>query len=140
MNQIYKAWELARKVHKKQTRFDGSPYINHIEGVVEILNDMGVDDEATLIAAILHDAIEDGESWVTDEIFKVFGNEIGYLVKSLTLKQNTNYDTYIHSILADKRLILIKIADNLYNLSDMPTNRMKLKYKKSLAMLIGKLK
>ncbi len=137
MDKIQRAWDLARKVHKDQKRFDKTPYITHPEGVVEILKEMGVTDENTIITAILHDTIEDGESWVTDTIFKDFGKEIGYLVKLLSLKPGQSYDNYVVGIQADKRALVIKIADSLHNVTDKPTNNMKMKYRKSLAKSIG---
>ena len=134
---LEQAWELANRVHKEHKRFNGSPYMNHITGVVDILKKFGITDEKMIIAAILHDTIEDGESWVTSEIFKTFGNEIGYLVKTLSKKPGQSYEEFIQPILSDRRTIIIKIADSLHNVTDNPTSGMRRKYRESLSELIG---
>lgn len=134
---LEQAWALANRVHKEHERFNGKPYMTHIEGVVDILKAFGITDEKMIVAAILHDTIEDGESWVTGEIFKTFGNEIGYLVKTLSIKKNQTYEEYMQCILADKRTIIIKIADSLHNVTDNPTTSMKRKYREGLSELIG---
>ena len=136
---LKQAWELANRVHKEHKRFDGSTYMDHITGVVDILKKFGITDENMLIAAILHDTIEDGESWVTSEIFKTFGNEIGYLVKTLSKQKGQHYREFIQPILSDRRTIIIKIADNVYNVTDNPTSGMRRKYRESLSELIGAL-
>lgn len=136
---LEQAWKLANRVHKEHKRFNGKPYMTHIEGVVDILKAFGITDEKMLIAAILHDTVEDGESWVTGEIFKIFGNEIGYLVKTLSIKQDQSYEEFMQHIIADKRTIIIKIADSLHNVTDNPTSGMRRKYRKGLSELIGAL-
>ena len=79
---LNRAYVYAMKAHGQQTRASGDPYFSHPLEVAAILTDMKVDD-STIVAAVLHDTIEDTES-TRDEIDQVFGKEIGSLVEGLT--------------------------------------------------------
>lgn len=73
---------LCRKMHDGQFRKSGEPYIIHPCAVAEILIDLGFD-EATIMAALLHDVIEDTPA-TDDDIKKNFGDEVLYLVEGVT--------------------------------------------------------
>src|SRR3954462_6231072 len=79
---LNRAYVYAMKAHGTQTRASGDPYFSHPLEVAAILTGLKLDD-ATIVAALLHDTIEDTES-TRAEIDHVFGHEIGALVEGLT--------------------------------------------------------
>src|SRR6201747_1497576 len=79
---LNRAYVYAMKAHGAQTRASGDPYFSHPLEVAAILTDLKLDD-ATIVAALLHDTIEDTEA-TRAEIDQVFGHEIGALVEGLT--------------------------------------------------------
>ena len=80
---LNRAYVYAMVAHGEQKRASGDPYFSHPLEVAAILTDLKLDD-ATIVAALLHDTIEDTESTRT-EIDQIFGHEIGALVEGLTL-------------------------------------------------------
>ena len=79
---VKKAYELAAKVHEGQKRLSGEPYIMHPLSVALILARLGMDD-ASIIAAMLHDTVEDTDL-TNDEIKKEFGDTVAELVDGVT--------------------------------------------------------
>src|ERR1700720_4623597 len=79
---LNRAYVYAMKAHGAQRRASGDPFFSHQLEVAAILTDMKLDD-ATIIAAVLHDTIEDTDS-TREEIDKLFGSDIGHLVDGLT--------------------------------------------------------
>src|SRR6202047_4662763 len=79
---LNRAYVYAMKAHGAQTRASGDPYFSHPLEVAAILTDLKLDD-ATIVAALLHDTIEDTEA-TRAEIDHIFGPEIGSLVEGLT--------------------------------------------------------
>src|SRR5712672_3655485 len=79
---LNRAYVYAMKAHGAQTRASGDPFFSHPLEVAAILTDLKLDD-ATIVAALLHDTIEDTEA-TRAEIDHVFGHEIGALVEGLT--------------------------------------------------------
>src|SRR6201982_2584373 len=79
---LNRAYVYAMKAHGSQTRASGDPYFSHPLEVAAILTDLKLDD-ATIVAALLHDTIEDTEA-TRAEIDQIFGPEIGALVEGLT--------------------------------------------------------
>ena len=113
------------KAHGSQTRASGDPYFSHPLEVAAILTDLKLDD-ATIVAALLHDTIEDTEA-TRAEIDQIFGPEIGALVEGLTklkrlelvsreAKQAENLRKLLLAISDDVRVLLIKLADRLHNM------------------------
>src|SRR5947199_2482665 len=113
------------KAHGAQTRASGDPYFSHPLEVAAILTDLKLDD-ATIVAALLHDTIEDTES-TRAEIDQIFGPEIGALVEGLTklkrlelvsreAKQAENLRKLLLAIADDVRVLLVKLADRLHNM------------------------
>jgi GTP diphosphokinase / guanosine-3',5'-bis(diphosphate) 3'-diphosphatase len=122
---LNRAYVYAMKAHGSQTRASGDPYFSHPLEVAAILTDLKLDD-ATIVAALLHDTIEDTEA-TRAEIDQIFGSEIGALVEGLTklkrlelvsreAKQAENLRKLLLAISDDVRVILIKLADRLHNM------------------------
>jgi len=119
------AFIFGSRAHAGQMRKSGEPYISHPIAVTHILADLRMD-EATLIAAILHDVIEDTET-ARDEIVAHFGEEVARLVdgvskltqirfKSKAEAQAANFRKMMMAMVEDVRVILIKLADRLHNM------------------------
>jgi RelA/SpoT family (p)ppGpp synthetase len=122
---LNRAYVYAMRAHGEQTRASGDPYFSHPLEVAAILTDLKLDD-ATIVAALLHDTIEDTEA-TRAEIDQIFGHEIGLLVEGLTklkkldlvtreAKQAENLRKLLLAIADDVRVLLIKLADRLHNM------------------------
>ncbi|MGH6819718.1 MAG: HD domain-containing protein, partial [Methylocella sp.] len=122
---LNRAYVYAMKAHGAQIRASGDPYFSHPLEVAAILTDMKLDD-ATIVAAVLHDTIEDTDS-TREEIDKLFGSDIGRLVDGLTkLKkldlvskratQAENFRKLLLAVVEDVRVLLVKLADRLHNM------------------------
>jgi RelA/SpoT family (p)ppGpp synthetase len=122
---LNRAYVYAMKAHGEQTRASGDPYFSHPLEVAAILTDLKLDD-ATIVAALLHDTIEDTEA-TRAEIDQLFGQDIGALVEGLTklkkldlvtkeAKQAENLRKLLLAISADVRVLLVKLADRLHNM------------------------
>jgi GTP diphosphokinase / guanosine-3',5'-bis(diphosphate) 3'-diphosphatase len=122
---LNRAYVYAMRAHGTQTRASGDPYFAHPLEVAAILTDLKLDD-ATIVAALLHDTIEDTEA-TRAEIDQTFGPAIGALVDGLTklkkldlvtreAKQAENLRKLLLAIAADVRVLLIKLADRLHNM------------------------
>ncbi len=127
--------QIAHEAHRGQTRRDGkTPYIEHIEKVVELV---GEDEELQCIAW-LHDVIEDSGYTMQDLYDLKIPAGIVYIVDILTHRKNHSYINYIDNINhSDERAAIVKIADIVANLSDKPTNKQVTKYYKALCILNG---
>ena len=122
---LNRAYVFAMKAHGAQKRASGDPFFSHPLEVAAILTDLKLDD-ATIVAAMLHDTIEDTAA-TREEIDKVFGPEIGGLVDGLTklnkldfaskhAQQAENFRKLLLAIADDARVLLIKLADRLHNM------------------------
>ncbi len=122
--QVLAAYYFAEKSHRKQTRKDGSPYITHPLAVADILADLHVDQQ-TLMAALLHDVIEDTK--VTEEsIDAKFGSQVAMMVNGVSKlvqafgsraeKQAENIMKIAVATVKDLRVLLVKLADRLHNM------------------------
>src|SRR3978361_497548 len=122
---LNRAYVYAMMAHGTQLRASGDPYFSHPLEVAAILTDLKLDD-ATIVAALLHDTIQDTEA-TRAEIDQVFGHEIGALVEGLTklkrlelvsreAKQAENLRKLLLAIADDVRVLLIKLADRLHNM------------------------
>ncbi len=122
---LNRAYVYAMKAHGAQKRASGDPYFTHPLEVAAILTDLKLDD-ATIVAAVLHDTIEDTAS-TREEIDGLFGPEIGALVEGLTkikkldlvskrAQQAENFRKLLLAVADDVRVLLVKLADRLHNL------------------------
>jgi GTP pyrophosphokinase len=122
------AYDFAGRLHEGQLRRDGSPYVSHPLETAGIVADMGLDDDS-LIAALLHDCIED-TSATREEIAKLFGADVADIVEGVTKltrvqytskedEQMENLRKMLMAMARDIRVILIKIADRLHNMRTM---------------------
>ena len=132
---LNRAYVYAMRAHGTQKRASGDPFFAHPLEVAAILTDLRLDD-ATIVAAVLHDTVEDTEATL-DEIRDLFGPEIGTLVDGLTkLKrldlvskraaQGENFRKLLLAVAADVRVLLVKLADRLHNmrtLGHMPAEK-----------------
>lgn len=123
---ILEALSFAAQQHRRQRRkdADATPYINHPISVAAILaSEAGVEDEATIIAALLHDTVEDTGA-TFEEIASRFGTEVSKLVQEVSddksLPKETRKELQIaHARSSSPKAKLIKIADKIANLRDL---------------------
>ena len=131
---IRKAYEMAVMAHRKQRRKSGEPYILHPIEVARIcVEEIGLG-PTSVICALLHDVVEDTEITL-DQITGEFGAKISMIVGGLTkldglynleTAQAENFRKVLSTLVADVRVILIKLADRLHNLrtiSSMPKHK-----------------
>lgn len=125
---INKAFETAKKYHGGQLRRSGEPYIIHPIAVADILVNFGMDYQS-LVAALLHDVVEDTE-YTLEELKADFGGEIAVLVDGVTKlghlqysekdsreeMQAENISKMLLAMSKDIRVIVIKLADRLHNM------------------------
>ncbi|QTL02376.1 bifunctional (p)ppGpp synthetase/guanosine-3',5'-bis(diphosphate) 3'-pyrophosphohydrolase [Aquabacter sp. L1I39] len=120
-----RAYVYAMRAHGTQVRASGDPYFSHPLEVAAILTDLELDD-ATIVAALLHDTIEDTGA-TKAEIERLFGTQIAQLVEGLTkikkldlvskqAKQAENLRKLLLAIADDVRVLLVKLADRLHNM------------------------
>ncbi len=116
------AFVVAHEKHLGQLRKSGEPYITHPIAVAEILADLGMD-EPTIIAALLHDTIEDTQ-YSIDQLKNDFGSEVSTLVDGVTKLDKLSYgptaeaETLRKMVIAmsrDIRVLVIKLCDRLHN-------------------------
>ncbi len=120
---LERAYTTAERLHDTQMRKSGDPYITHPLAVTTILADMGMT-EPTLVAALLHDTVED-TPYTLDELTRDFGEEVALLVDGVTKLDKVKYgdsaqaETIRKMIVAmsrDIRVLVIKLADRLHNM------------------------
>lgn len=132
VEQIVEAYKVAHTAHEGQFRSSGEPYVTHPVAVCQILADMRLDHE-TLMAALLHDVIEDTEV-TEEELAAQFGKTVGELVEGVSkldkLKfrdkkeaQAENFRKMMMAMVQDLRVILIKLADRTHNMRTLGSLR-----------------
>ena len=120
------AYDFSAAAHEGQKRQTGEPYFIHPCAVVNILVDLGFDDVSTLVAAFLHDVLEDTQV-TADELEQKFGKEVLELVEGVTKldkikfvsaedEQAENLRKMFFAMAKDYRVIIIKLADRLHNM------------------------
>jgi guanosine-3',5'-bis(diphosphate) 3'-pyrophosphohydrolase len=125
MNRLLAAIAFAANKHRDQRRKDAaaSPYINHPIALAKVLaNEAGIDDERVLIAAVLHDTLEDTETTV-QELVRQFGQEIAEIVievsDDMALSKAARKQQIDHAPRLSRRAKLVKLADKICNLRDI---------------------
>ena len=127
--QIRQAYELAREMHGTQMRKDGSPFITHPLAVAQIVAEELHLDSESIIAALLHDTIED-TSVTHEQIAKMFSPTVADLVEGVSKLTRVHYTSkeeeqmenlrkMLMAMSKDIRVILIKISDRLHNMRTM---------------------
>ncbi len=124
---VHDAFELGKKMHHGQTRRSGEPYFNHPILVAHMLADMGADTD-TIVAALLHDTVED-TPLTLQEIDGVFGGTVRNLIEGVTklskadVADQPNLDEQIETLRKiftlmenDVRIMVIKLVDRLHNM------------------------
>jgi guanosine-3',5'-bis(diphosphate) 3'-pyrophosphohydrolase len=125
VERVLRAYEVGAQAHEGQTRKSGEPYITHPIAVAGILAELGLDAE-TIIAAILHDTLEDTQL-SRAELTGEFGETVAELVDGVTKldkmrfssRQEADAESFRKMLLAmarDIRVILIKLSDRLHNM------------------------
>ena len=128
LGRIRAAYDMARLAHSGQLRKDGSPYVTHCIAAADISVDMGLDEDS-IIAALLHDVIEDTNLTHAD-IGRQFGDAVADIVEGVTKltrvqytskedEQMENLRKMLLAMAKDIRVILIKIADRMHNMRTM---------------------
>jgi GTP pyrophosphokinase/guanosine-3',5'-bis(diphosphate) 3'-pyrophosphohydrolase len=129
---LKQSYIVAREAHEGQMRSSGEPYITHPVAVAHNLAKMHLDHE-TLMAALLHDVIEDTET-TKDELAELFGHTVAELVEGVSkldkLKfdnkeemQAENFRKMVLAMVQDIRVILIKLADRTHNMRTLDSLR-----------------
>lgn len=122
---IERAYLKAEELHKDQLRKSGEPYLIHPVAVANILAELGMDDR-TIVAGLLHDAVEDTDYKLSD-VERDFGSEVAILVDGVTKlgslvyesredRQAENIRKMFLAMSKDIRVLIIKLADRLHNL------------------------
>ncbi len=126
LSQLQRAYDVAEERHASQRRKSGDPYITHPLAVATILAELGMD-TTTLIAALLHDTVED-TGYTLEQLTSEFGEEVAHLVDGVTkldkvvLGNAAEAETIRKMIIAmarDPRVLVIKVADRLHNMRTM---------------------
>ena len=122
VSEIERAYEVAKQAHEGQQRKSGERYITHPVAVAGILANLGLD-KATVIAALLHDTVED-TSYNLTQLRRDFGDEVANLVDGVTkldklaYGENAEAETVRKMVVAmsrDIRVLVVKLADRLHN-------------------------
>jgi guanosine-3',5'-bis(diphosphate) 3'-pyrophosphohydrolase len=128
IEQVMKAYEFGAVAHEGQTRMSGEPYISHPIAVATTLAEMHFDAQ-TIVAAILHDVIEDTEKSLGD-IEEQFGSEVAVLVDGVSKLDQMHFNSQAEAqaesfrkmmlaMIEDIRVILVKLADRLHNMTTL---------------------
>jgi GTP diphosphokinase / guanosine-3',5'-bis(diphosphate) 3'-diphosphatase len=120
---LRRSYAIAERMHSGQLRKSGEPYITHPLAVAQILADLGMD-TTTLVAALLHDTVED-TSYTLAELREDFGDEVALLVDGVTkfdkgfFGDDAEGETIRKMLVRagqDVRVLVIKLADRLHNM------------------------
>jgi len=132
VQEVYRAYLFSAEAHEGQHRMSGEPYIYHPVAAARILAELGLDHKS-IIAAILHDVIEDTKT-AKDQIAREFGSEVAELVdgvskltqiefESQAEAHAENFRKMILAMVRDIRVILVKLADRLHNMRTLGVMR-----------------
>ncbi len=142
---LQRAFDVADERHAGQFRKSGDPYITHPLAVANILAELGMD-TTTLVAALLHDTVED-TGYTLEQLTADFGDEVAHLVDGVTKLQKVNLgsaaeaETIRKMVIAmarDPRVLVIKVADRLHNMRTMrflPPEKQAKKAKETLEVI-----
>lgn len=131
LRRIRAAFEFAREAHALQKRKTGEPYILHPIAVATIAAEELMLGANPVIAAFLHDVVEDTD-YTIEDIQSRFGDDVAFLVRVVTKqkkdkyemsKQLDNFKQMLTSVQFDIRAILVKLADRLHNMRTLSSMR-----------------
>ncbi|HVE91103.1 MAG TPA: HD domain-containing protein, partial [Actinomycetota bacterium] len=145
---VIRAYRVAHAMHAGQLRKSGEPFITHPLGVAVILADIGLD-VTSVIAALLHDAVEDTDASL-EELREGFGEEVAEIIDGLTKiakigftsvehAKAENYRKMMVAMARDVRVIIVKLADRLHNmrtLGALPPEKQELKASETLEIYV----
>lgn len=128
IDKITKAYDLAYSAHSTQTRKSGTPYISHPLAVADIVADMKLDTDS-ICASLLHDVVEDTD-YTREDIKEMFGEQVALLVDGVTKLDKIQFSTkeerdmenlrkMFLAMASDIRVIIIKFADRVHNMSTL---------------------
>ncbi|MEN9286379.1 MAG: pyrophosphokinae [Actinomycetota bacterium] len=131
LTNINRAYDTAREAHRHQTRTTGEAYISHPLAVARVVADIGLD-EASIVAALLHDAVEDTELTL-DDITQAFGAEVASIVDGVTKLDRLQFDSQeaqqaatmrkmLVAMARDLRVLIIKLSDRLHNMRTLASS------------------
>ena len=138
------AYEYARSHHEGQLRKDGSPYITHPMEVAHLVAELGLDADS-IMAALLHDTIEDTDA-THEDVARLFSPTVADLVEGVTKltrvkytsteeKQMENLRKMLMAMAKDVRVVLIKICDRVHNTRTLEFQSERKQREKSLETL-----
>ena len=128
VDKITRAYDLANSAHETQKRKSGTPYITHPLAVANIVADMQMDTDS-ICAALLHDVVEDTK-YTSEDIKNMFGEQVALLVDGVTKLDKIKFSTkeerdmenlrkMFLAMASDIRVIIIKFADRVHNMSTL---------------------
>lgn len=136
---IATANKIATSAHAGQFRRDGvTPYIRHPERVAEMVAFLHPGNTNAIIAAFLHDVLEDSDYTEAELLYSGIPAEAVQAVSILTKEDGERYSDYLKRVKGNEIAKIVKLADMTANLSDDPTPRQVAKYKKGLQFLLEK--
>lgn len=123
---IKKAFSVSADAHREMRRKSGEPYIYHPLEVAQIcVEEIGLG-TTSIVAALLHDVVEDSDEYELEDIEKEFGPKVAQIIDGLTKisgvfeygtsQQAENFRKMVLTLSDDVRVILIKLADRLHNM------------------------
>ena len=138
---LFSAFTYADNAHSGQLRKDGSPYVTHPLAVAEIVAELGLDTDS-VIAALLHDCIEDTGA-THEEIARQFGAAVADMVEGVTKLSRVQYTSkeeeqmenlrkMLMAMAKDIRVVLVKVCDRLHNMRTMNYQSAKKQKEKAL--------
>src|SRR5207244_2540787 len=142
---VIRAYEVAEQMHGEQRRRSGDLYITHPLAVATILAELGMD-TTTLVAALLHDTVED-TAYTLEDVREEFGEDVEHLVDGVTKLDKIKYgeaaeaETIRKMVVAmarDPRVLVIKLADRLHNMRTLrflPPEKQERKARETLEVL-----
>lgn len=125
------AYKIAQDAHNGQLRDEGTPYIEHIDGVIRILKEeLHINSDMILAIAALHDVLEDSDKYTYEDIVKAFGMHIANGCKLLKHEKGVDVGLYLTAIdSCDDMpwLMKVKLADRLHNVRSLHLSNNKAK-------------
>ena len=149
LNKIKEAYEYAKEEHKGLKRLSGDDYITHPLHVANILIDLNVD-EITIIASLLHEVLNNGNTATKEILEEKFGGEVAKIVDSVSkinklelVDETESSAIYLRKVLVgmaeDPRVLYIKLADRLHNMRTnwaIKEDKQKDKAKETMSVLV----